>query len=76
MVWSPLSSACPVLSVAFLGQAVTWDGWRDLVGFGVAISAFIAGLNLFLQHDPRTPNSNTRSKRQPGQRPADGPTAP
>jgi hypothetical protein len=44
-----------VLSVVFLGQIVTWDGQRDLLGFGVAIGAVIAGLTLFLRHEPRRP---------------------
>jgi uncharacterized membrane protein YqhA len=44
-----------VLSVVFLGQIVTWDGQRELLGFGVAIGAVIAGLTLFLRHEPRTP---------------------
>ncbi len=37
-----------VLAVLFLGQAVTWDGARDLLGFGVAIAAVIAALTWFL----------------------------
>jgi uncharacterized membrane protein YqhA len=44
-----------VLSVVFLGQIVTWDGERDLLGFGVAIGAVIAGLTFFLRHEPRRP---------------------
>ena len=44
-----------VLSVVFLGQIVTWDGQRDLLGFGVGIGAVIAGLTFFLRHEPRTP---------------------
>ena len=37
-----------VLSVLFLGQAVSWDGQRDLLGFGAAIALVIAALTLFL----------------------------
>jgi uncharacterized membrane protein YqhA len=44
-----------VLSVVFLGQIVTWDGQRDLLGFGVAIGAVSAGLTFFLRHEPRRP---------------------
>jgi uncharacterized membrane protein YqhA len=42
-----------VLSVVFLGQIVTWNGQRDLLGFGVGIGAVIAGLTFFLRHEPR-----------------------
>jgi uncharacterized membrane protein YqhA len=44
-----------VLSVVFLGQLVIWDGERDLLGFGVAIGAVIAGLTYFLGHEYRKP---------------------
>jgi uncharacterized membrane protein YqhA len=44
-----------VLSVVFLGYVVTWDGQRELLGFGVAIGAVIAGLTFFLWHEQRTP---------------------
>lgn len=37
-----------VLAVLFLGQAVTWDGARDLMGLGVAIAAVIAALSYFI----------------------------
>ncbi len=37
-----------VLAVLFLGQAVTWDGARDLMGFGLAIAAVIAALTWFI----------------------------
>jgi uncharacterized membrane protein YqhA len=37
-----------VLGVLFLGQAVTWDGQRDLMGFGLGIAAVIAALTWFL----------------------------
>jgi uncharacterized membrane protein YqhA len=32
------------LGVAFLGQVVTWDGQRDLQGFGVATALVIGAL--------------------------------
>lgn len=32
------------LSVAFLGQSVTWDGQRDLQGFGIATALVIGAL--------------------------------
>jgi len=37
-----------VLAVLFLGQAVTWDGQRDLMGLGLAIGAVIAALVYFI----------------------------
>lgn len=37
-----------VLAVTFLGQVVTWNGERDLLGFGVAIALVIAALTWFL----------------------------
>lgn len=37
-----------VLAVLFLGQVVTWDGERDLFGFGAAIALVIAALTWFL----------------------------
>jgi uncharacterized membrane protein YqhA len=53
-----------VLSVVFLGQIVTWDGQRDLLGFGVGIGAVIAGLSLFLRHEPRRPPQQDRAQEQ------------
>lgn len=37
-----------VLAVLFLGQAVTWDGQTDLMGFGFTIAAVVAALTWFL----------------------------
>ncbi|NJN65571.1 MAG: YqhA family protein [Chloroflexaceae bacterium] len=37
-----------VLSVFFLGQVVSWDGQRDLLGYGGAIALIIATLTYFL----------------------------
>lgn len=37
-----------VLAVTFLGQVVTWDGTRDLLGFGAGIAMVIAALTWFL----------------------------
>ena len=54
-----------VLSVVFLGQIVTWDGQRDLLGFGVGIGAVIAGLTFFLRHEPRTPRPQGHEREQP-----------
>ncbi|MGE3510515.1 MAG: YqhA family protein [Vicinamibacterales bacterium] len=41
-----------VLGIGFLGQAVTWDGQRDLLGFGVATALVIAALTLHLRRRP------------------------
>ena len=38
-----------VLGVLFLGQVVSWDGQRDLLGLGGAIALVIAALTWFLQ---------------------------
>jgi uncharacterized membrane protein YqhA len=37
-----------VLAVVFLGQAVAWDGVRDLMGLGIGVGAVIAALTWFL----------------------------
>ena len=58
-----------VLSVVFLGQIVTWDGQRDLLGFGVGIGAVIAALTFFLRHERRTPPPQGREQEQPPTRP-------
>lgn len=38
-----------VLAVLFLGQVVTWDGQRELLGYGVAIASVIGSLTWFLK---------------------------
>lgn len=38
------------LGVVFLGQMVTWDGQRDLMGAGVATSLVIGALTYFIGH--------------------------
>ena len=37
-----------VLGVLFLGQVISWDGQRDLLGFGAAIALVVAALTYFL----------------------------
>lgn len=39
-----------VLGVLFLGQLISWDGQRDLLGPGVAIAVVILALAYFLSH--------------------------
>lgn len=46
-----------VLGVLFLGQVVTWDGQRDLLGYGVGIALVIAALTWFTTQKPRKPGS-------------------
>jgi uncharacterized membrane protein YqhA len=47
-----------VLAIAFLGQAVTWDGQRDLLGFGVATALVIGALAFHVRRKPRAPGSS------------------
>lgn len=42
-----------VMGVLFLGQVVTWDGQRDLLGYGIAIALVIAALTYFLSQKPK-----------------------
>jgi uncharacterized membrane protein YqhA len=42
-----------VLGVLFLGQVITWDGERDLLGYGGAIALVIATLTYFLSQKPK-----------------------
>jgi len=42
-----------VMGVLFLGQVVTWDGERDLLGYGAGIALVIAALTYFLSQKPR-----------------------
>lgn len=37
-----------VFGVLFLGQVVSWDGERDLLGYGVAVALVIGALSYFL----------------------------
>lgn len=46
-----------VLGVLFLGQVVTWDGQRDLMGYGVGIALVIAALTWFTTQKPRKPGN-------------------
>jgi uncharacterized membrane protein YqhA len=36
-----------VLGVLFLGQIVTWDGQRELLGYGVSIAAVIGAITFY-----------------------------
>lgn len=42
-----------VLAVLFLGQIVSWDGTRDLLGYGIAVAVVIAALTYFLAQKPK-----------------------
>jgi uncharacterized membrane protein YqhA len=39
-----------VMSVLFLGQLVSWDGQKDLLGLGAAIALVIAALTFYLSY--------------------------
>lgn len=41
-----------VLGIAFLGQVVTWNGERELLGFGVATAGVIAALAFHIRRPP------------------------
>jgi uncharacterized membrane protein YqhA len=43
-----------ILGILFLGQALTWDGERDLLRFGAAIALIIAALTYFLTSKSRS----------------------
>lgn len=51
-----------VLGVAFLGQVITWDGQRDLLGFGVAIAAVAGVLIYFLSYKAAKPDKAAGEK--------------
>lgn len=53
------SSSC----IAVLGQAVTWDGRRDLLGFGVATALVMAPLSFHLRHMPTALGRRREDKR-------------
>ena len=44
-----------VLGVLFLGQVISWDGQRDLLGFGTAIALVVAALTYFLGQKSKPP---------------------
>jgi len=44
-----------VLGVLFLGQVISWDGQRDLLGFGAAIALVVAALTYFLGQKIKAP---------------------
>jgi uncharacterized membrane protein YqhA len=50
-----------VLGIAFLGQVVTWDGERDLLGFGVATALVIGALSFHLRRAPAAISASRRN---------------
>jgi uncharacterized membrane protein YqhA len=50
-----------VLGIAFLGQVVTWDGERDLLGFGVATALVIGALSFHLRRAPAEVGASRRN---------------
>ena len=51
-----------VLGVLFLGQVISWDGTRDLLGFGAAVALVIAALTYFLSQKARKEKPNTAER--------------
>lgn len=43
-----VSVVIAILAVLFLGEAVKWDGKRDILGLGVAIALVVGALSFFL----------------------------
>jgi uncharacterized membrane protein YqhA len=54
-----------VLAVVFLGQVITWDGDRDLLGYGAAIALVIATLAYFLKQKPEKLKQPAASDKAP-----------
>jgi uncharacterized membrane protein YqhA len=50
-----------VLGIAFLGQVVTWDGKRDLLGFGIATALVIGALSFHLRRVPAEVSASRRN---------------
>jgi uncharacterized membrane protein YqhA len=48
-----VSVVIAVLAVLFLGEAVAWDGSRDLLALGAALALVIVALNFFLARKPK-----------------------
>ncbi len=48
-----------VLSVLFLGKALTWDGSGNMLGFGGAVALVIAALTYFLSQKPKKSGYDT-----------------
>jgi uncharacterized membrane protein YqhA len=51
-----------VLGVSFLGQVLTWDGTRDLLGLGIAIGAVVAALTFFLTQKDKKGEGKDKSQ--------------
>jgi uncharacterized membrane protein YqhA len=51
-----------VLGVLFLGQVISWDGQRDLLGFGAAIALVVAALTYFLGQKIKQPKPASSAK--------------
>jgi uncharacterized membrane protein YqhA len=49
-----------VLGVVFLGQVVTWNGERDLLGYGGGIAMVIAALTWFVSQKPKKAGGDGR----------------
>ena len=45
---SLVSVVIAVLAVIFLGEAVSWDREREILGFGLAVALVVTALTFFL----------------------------
>lgn len=64
-----ISVVIAVLSVLFLREAVTWDGTRNIIDFGIATALVITALTFFLMKNTGRHRRLTPPVRRAGRRP-------